>query len=140
VINEKWAKTKVLTFSTEEAVAKTVRIVREHNQIPVLYLFGSRAEGRDRYTSDIDFAFWAENEFSWEDYYLLHGKVTVALRTDRINLVWMNKADPIIVFEVIANGKVVYCQDVDLLNDFELKAKKRYYDYQFYLQKHRNGL
>lgn len=139
-VQEKWKNTRPMSISTEEAVDRVLQTAKRDKKVFLLYLFGSRATGHDKSTSDIDFAFFSSKDFSWNDYYLLHGSITKILGTDRANFLWLNKADPVITFEVIATGRILYYKDTDTLNDFELKARKNYYDYKFYLEKHRRGL
>ncbi len=141
-VKEKWRGTRPLGISTEEALNRAIEIVKGNEKVLVLYAFGSRIRGRNSASaeSDIDFAFLGDKTFTWEDYYTLHGSFSKALGTDRFNLLWLNRADPIITFEVIATGKSIYFRDPDILNDFELKAKKRFYDYKYYLERRRRGL
>ena len=47
----------------------------------------------------------------------------------------MAETAAILSFMVIKTGKVMFFRDEEILNDFEVKAKKRYYDYQLYLKK-----
>jgi len=141
VVKEKWKDTQPLRISTEEAVRRAIELMKENERILILYLFGSRGrKGEASPDSDIDFAFLTDTSFTWDDYYALHGSMSKALGTDRFNLLWLNRADPIITFEVIATGKALYFKDPDTLNDFELKAKKNFYDYRYYLERHRRGL
>jgi len=141
VVKEKWKDTQPLRISTEEAVRRAIELMKGNERILILYLFGSRGgEGEASPHSDIDFAFLTDTSFTWDDYYALHGSMSKALGTDRFNLLWLNRADPIITFEVIATGKALYFRDPDTLNDFELKAKKNFYDYRYYLERHRRGL
>lgn len=139
-VKEKWKGTRPLTISTEEAVDRALDVIREIRKVLVFYLFGSRATGGATSESDIDFAFLSSKDFSWEEYYSLRGRLSGVLGTDRFNLLWLNKADPIITFEVIAMGRPLYFKDPETLNDFELRAKKRYYDYKNYLERRRRGL
>jgi len=139
-VKEKWKNTRPLTISTKDAVERAINVVKRNNKILLLYLFGSGAKDKSIPESDIDFAFLANKGFTWEDYYTLHNSFSKALGTDRFNLLWLNKADPIITFDVIATGRPIYFRDPDALNDFELKAKKRFYDYKYYLERHRRGL
>ncbi|WP_156095567.1 type VII toxin-antitoxin system HepT family RNase toxin [Thermodesulfobacterium commune] len=84
-----------------------------------------------------DLAFYTTKDFSWKDSYQLYGELTSSLRSDRVDLVWLNRANPVLQFEVIKYGKVLFYRDADILNDYELKAKKNFYDYALYLEKHR---
>ena len=65
----------------------------------VAYLFGSRAKETENLDSDIDFAIYTSINFSFEDYLLLRSDLSLILKTDRFNLIWMNVADPIINIE-----------------------------------------
>ncbi len=137
-VKERWIKARPIKFTTEKAIS-SIRPLLEHDQrILIAYLFGSRTKKADQ-ASDIDIALYTSNKFSWEDYYILHGELAKTLRSDRIDLVWLNEADPILSFEVIKYGKVFICKNADILNDFELMSKKRYYDYALYLNKHRRN-
>lgn len=140
-VKERWRGTKEIRFSTDEAVALILPILQREHHVLAAYLFGSRAkeEGCDKAKrdADMDIAIHTARDFSWEDYYRLYGELTKALHSDRLDLVWLNKAEPIIAFEVIKTGKVLFYRDADALNEFELMAKKRYYDHVLYLKKRR---
>ena len=92
-------KTKPLKFSTKEVVNKFLEIVSKDRKILVVYLFGSRAKETENLDSDIDFAIYTSINFSFEEYLLLRSYLSLILKTDRFNLIWMNVADPIINIE-----------------------------------------
>ena len=137
-VKERREKSRPIKFTTEKAISLILPLLENDPRILTAYLFGSRIKKSDQ-SSDIDIALYTSKDFSWEDYYLLYGKLSKALCSDRLDLVWLNEADPILGFEVIKYGKVLFYTDTDLLNDFELKNKKRYYDYVLYLNKHRRN-
>ena len=139
-VKEKWKGTRPITLSTQAAVERVMPVVMEKEGILVFYLFGSRARGEGTGESDIDFAFFSTREFSWDDYYGLRGSFSKLLGTDRFNLLWLNKADAIITFEVVTTGRPLFFRDPEVLNDLELRAKKNYYDYKLYLERRRRGL
>lgn len=134
-VKERWKGTKELKFSTDEAVALIIPLLRDEPRILIAYLFGSMAREKARPSSDIDIAIYTSREFSWQDYYLIYGNLTRKLSSDRLDLLWLNKAEPILCFDVIKNGRVLFFKDSDTLNDFESRSKKRYYDYMLYLNK-----
>ncbi len=135
-IKQRWEKTNPIQYSTKEVLALVLPLLNADERILIAYLFGSRANNTKE-SSDIDIAIYTSRDFLWDDYYLLYGEITKKLHSDRLDLLWLNIAEPILCFEVIRNGKVLFYKDADILNDFELKAKKRYYDYSFYLNKRR---
>jgi predicted nucleotidyltransferase len=136
-VKERWKGTKQIKFSTDEAMTLMLSVLKTEHCILIAYLFGSRVTKKDDLSSDIDIAIYTSDDFSWQDYYLLYGNLTKRLHSDRLDLVWLNRAEPILSFDVIKNGKVLFFNNADTLNDFELKVKKRYYDYILYLNKHR---
>ncbi len=137
-VKERWGKSKPIPFTTDRAISLILPVLESHPHVLGAYLFGSRAHEGET-SSDVDIAFYTSKDFTWEDYYRLYGKISQAIRSDRIDLVWLNEADPILSFEAIKYGKVLFYKDAELLNDFELKNKKKYYDHVLYLKKHRRN-
>lgn len=101
-----------------------------------MYLFGSRAADRTDPEADFDFAILTTPSFGWDDLFRLHVPLKSALESGRFDIVWLNRADPVIAFEVTASGRCLWFRDTETLNDFELKARKRFWDYSIYLKKH----
>jgi predicted nucleotidyltransferase len=137
-VREKWSKQKPLKVSHDELKDIVLSILRENPQILISYLFGSTVKGTFKEYSDIDIAIYTSKDFSWSDFYQLYGDLTKKIHSDRVDLVWLNKAEPILCFEIIKTGRVFFYRDENVLNDFEFKTKKRYYDYIIYLRKHRS--
>ncbi len=137
-VREKWSKQRPLKASPDEVKDIVFSTLKENPQIFIAYLFGSSVKGIFKEYSDIDIAIYTSKEFSWSDFYQLYGDLTKKIHSNRVDLVWLNKAEPILCFEIIKTGRVFFYRDKDILNDFELKAKKRYYDYIIYLRKHRS--
>jgi predicted nucleotidyltransferase len=115
-------------------------------RILVVYLFGSRSPKRDRANDqaeaggderDLDLAIVTRSGFAWDDYYRLIERVGGALHSDRVDLLWLNQTDPVMTFQVIRGGAPLLYRSASVLNEFERKAKQRYYDYQIYLRKRR---
>ena len=134
-ISDRWRNTRPLTLDTEEAAGCFVEVSSADPRVLIAYLFGSRARGESAPESDIDFAFHADRAFKWGDYYLLWRSVSRALHTDRFDLVWLDMASPDIVFHVIKFGRPLFHRSDECMNDFELYAKKRFWDYKMYLGK-----
>jgi predicted nucleotidyltransferase len=118
----------------EEALASVLSLFSADPRILAGYLFGSRAAGASSPYSDIDIAFHASNDFAWNNYYMLWRDISKAFRSDRFDLLWLDRAAPDITFDVIKFGRMIFHRDDELLNDFELYAKKRFWDYKIYLR------
>jgi predicted nucleotidyltransferase len=114
-----------------------VRRTKRDSRVRVLYVFGSRAGGIAHPEADLDLAVWTSDGFRWQDLYGLRGAVTRELHSDRVDMVWLNRSDPALAFQVLKTGRVLFARDPDQLNDFELKAKQRFWDYGVRLRRHR---
>lgn len=136
-IKERWKGTKQIELNTAEAMDLILLSLKSDFRILSVYLFGSRISGKYNKASDIDMAIYTSENFFWDDYYILYGELTKRLHSDRLDLVWLNKAEPILSFGIIKEGRILFYRDADALNDFELRLKKRYYNYVLYLNKHR---
>ncbi len=136
-IMERWKGTQPILLSTDEAIASAVSLFSSNRKIIAAYLFGSRAFGSASSDSDIDLAFHASREFTWNDYYLLWRDLSKSFHSDRFDLLWLDRAAPDITFDVIKFGRMIFHRDAELLNDFELYAKKRFWDFKIYLRERR---
>lgn len=136
-LRERRQATKPILFKTDQAVSLILPLLKEYTTILITYLFGSRITARDNHDSDMDIALFTTNDFSWENYYILYGQLSKKLHSDRLDLAWLNKAEPILCFEIIRNSRILFYRDGDIVNDFESKAKKNFYDYSFYLKRHK---
>lgn len=134
-IKERWKGTTPIKVSTEELIDSVCDLFSSDDRVHAAYLFGSRSEGGNRAGSDVDLAFHASRDFHWDDYYGLRGALTKRLKSERLDLVWLDVAGPVITFEIIRLGRVFYYRDADLINEFELYAKKRFWDHREYLRK-----
>jgi len=142
-VRQRWRGTKPIRYGIDEILKMVIPIFKSDERIRTVYIFGSRVSISQTALSDIDIAFYTAREFSWKDYFLLYSELTRVLHSDRIDLIWLNRAEPVLCFEVIKNGRLCYYRDPDMLNESELTIKKKYYDYVIYLRKHRgyrNGL
>lgn len=136
-VKERWIKTKPIQYNTEEAIAAILPVLKADMRISIAYLFGSRISKTDSWLSDIDIAIYTSDDFLWEDYYALYGEITKSLRSDRVDIAWLNKTEPILSFEIIKNSRLLFFRDAETLNEFEHKSKRKYYDYVMYLNRHR---
>ena len=99
----------------------------EFQDVEIAYLFGSHVTGRARKTSDIDIAISAP-KLTLDGYCKLWSRITNTLGTEKIDLVTMSDKPVSFRYQVIREGKVIYCKDEYLLNDFELKTWQTYMD------------
>jgi len=141
-VSERWRKTKPIAVSTAEAVKLARDELQKDGRILIAYLFGSRAENLQAHRPDerdIDLAMYTSSDFASDDYFRVIERLGGVLGSDRLDLMWLNTADPTMLFQVIRDGEPLFFRDAETLNDFERKAKHRYYDYKVYLKRHKQA-
>lgn len=102
-------------------------VLRRHPSVVLAYLFGSAARGDTHARSDLDLAVLLLDT-SLSAYRALWADIHEALALQPFDLVTLNGAEPVVTFEVISEGKVLYSRSDEELNDFERKAWHRYQD------------
>lgn len=114
-------------MNIQEITNRLSTVWQEFEDVKIVYLFGSYATGEERPASDIDIAVFAP-QLTLDGYLKLWAKVTGFLGTEKIDLVTLSDKPATFRYQVIKEGKVIYCRDEDLLNDFELKTWQAYMD------------
>lgn len=94
-------------------------------ELELLVLFGSHAKGRARAASDVDLAVRCTQP---ADLDALHVALAPRLATDRIDLVDLRRAGPLLAFEVARSGHVLYEQRAGAFREFQSLASRRYCD------------
>jgi len=117
----------------QEHIAQILEKFFKHLEyIELAYLFGSTARADNGILSDIDIAVYLKNVLSKQEHNqkrleLIAG-LTTLLKSDRVDLVIMNSAPPVLNFEVIKVNMPVYVRDRDCKLDVEQKIMSRYLD------------
>ena len=137
-VRERWKGTKPVGLSTSECVDLLLPATVAEARIQAVYLFGSRAAGEGHADSDVDLAIYTTDDYEWDDLFALRGRLTGLLRTERLDLVWLNEAKAEVAFSVIRDGRLLRYADADRLNEFERRAIWRYRDRVLYLRRRRN--
>jgi len=109
-------------------------IFSQDERIIAAYLFDSYADGSAYEGSDLDLGimldpaseqgFTLNNELDWE------AKIEAVLRTDRFDLVVINKVPLTLQFRIISPAKLIYVGDDDKRCETEEQIMLRYYDCQ----------
>lgn len=98
--------------------------------IDLIFLFGSHAKNRATAKSDLDIGVYLKNRISsikvWE---LQCSLIDVYKRCD-IDLIVLNDASPLLLFDLLLNHKIIYIREEQLLYNFFSWARKRYWQYQ----------
>lgn len=133
-IRERWKNTRPLDLDTETAVSRVTEVIRRYDSINAAYLFGSRGSAEATPESDLDIAIQTTGSFSWEQTFEVGSELTRAASSPRVDLVWLNRADPVLAFDVIQTGVCIFYRDPDELNEAERLIERRFWDYRLYLR------
>lgn len=118
---ERWQRFAPLPENIVDALPGLVSLFQREGVI-IAYLFGSFARGERG--KDIDLAILLRDKPA----YYLREKINRFLETERVDLVDLRDAPPVLLFEIIRTGKPVYYVSDDELERFELRAINLYRD------------
>lgn len=99
--------------------------------VDCVYLFGSSAAGHARPDSDVDLGVLLDTSVAEERYLDRRLEVMAALEpllNRRVDVVILNRADPLLSHRIIARGKLVYCRDPVRRVRFETSRITEYLD------------
>ncbi|MFA6808487.1 MAG: nucleotidyltransferase domain-containing protein [Eubacteriales bacterium] len=104
-------------------------IINKYN-LYLLVTFGSYNTEKFHKESDIDVAYLAKEVLSTQQEYELLHDIVLYFKRDKIDLVNLSKAVPLLLYEIACNSQVLYEENNSYLN-FKLKASARYADTKF---------
>lgn len=101
------------------------------------YVFGSQAKGKIGLMSDIDIAVFFNPEISEEKQgslrYKIQNDIEIALNMpEKVDIVPLNHAQPLLEREIVYKGKIIYNQDDGQRAHYEASAIGRWLDWQWY--------
>jgi predicted nucleotidyltransferase len=106
-----------------------VKIVEKYHLV-LLFVFGSFDTERFNNNSDIDVGYIAKKTLNNEEEVNLLTELVFFFKRDLIDLVNMNSATPLLLFEAANKAKVLYEKDDSFLR-FKIKAFARYTETKF---------
>ena len=93
--------------------------------LQLIILFGSRAQGSIHPQSDIDLAFLFDQPV---DPLSLTNRVVRLLHTDRVDVVDLRRTTPLLAFSAAKNGRILYEGSPGIFNNFYSYAFRRFID------------
>jgi hypothetical protein len=100
-------------------------------EVLLVYLFGSQARGDASSLSDVDLGVFFRRTPSLDEQAQMVvdcGRV-LDLETEKVDVVALNSAPPLLKYDAVSEGKLVYqAVSDDALNDFELRAMQECFD------------
>ena len=124
----------------EKISSKTKKNFQSDKEILFAYLFGSYAKNDTSPRSDLDLAVYLKESLSAEERFQkrldLIGRLQELPPAPMIDLVCLNGAPVLLSFNVIHEGKLLCCRDELERIHFEAKTMSRFFDEQYYFQRH----
>lgn len=111
---------------TSEFVAQRLADLPEvMPDLRLLILFGSAVRGRARSQSDVDLGVQCDGPADLDALYLA---IAPRIGTDRLDLVDLRRAGPLVAFEVARKGRLLFERRPGIFREFQSLASRRYCD------------
>ena len=132
-VRQRWNGTRPLPMSTAQVLERLLPHLDAQPRVDAVYLFGSRVHNRGVSDSDLDLAIATTAGFTADELFKLGGTLTRLAGSDRIDLLWLNRADPVVAFGVLRDGRLLHYRDADRLNALERHLTLQYRDHMLLL-------
>jgi predicted nucleotidyltransferase len=100
--------------------------------VVLAYLFGSQAEGTAGPLSDVDVAVLLGPQVEREQWFQtqldLTDKLMSLFHRNKVDVVILNQATPVLAYEVVCSGQVLYEAEPGTRVDYEVAALRRFAD------------
>ncbi len=121
---EKWKRFRELPPDIKQRLERLVPLLEQHGVL-LAYLFGSLSRGKE--ANDVDLAILMQDRPAFH----LRETIVDCLGTERVDLVDLQRAPPVLRFEIIRAGYPLYVSSQALQNRFELDTLHIYRDTRF---------
>lgn len=104
--------------------------LQRYDFIVMAILFGSYAEGRETLVSDVDLGIYTNREVSLLELGLIVARLEGFLKR-KVDLIILNdlyKKRPVLAFEIVSHGKVLFCRNPYSLVEFKKSTFLYYLD------------
>jgi predicted nucleotidyltransferase len=120
-IPERWDKFSELPSDIKQRLAQLIPLF-EREGVQLAYLFGSLGQGQPGH--DVDLAILTQGEPAFR----LRPAITECLGTERLDLIDLRRASPVLRFEILRTGQLLYAVEPELVEQFELSTLRLYRD------------
>ena len=120
-IPERWTRFSELSPDVSQKLTRLISLF-EKEGVLLAYLFGSLSRGQAGH--DIDLAILTRSGPAFR----LRAAITNCLETERVDLVDLQRASPVLRFEILRTGQLLYAADQALSERFELATLRLYRD------------
>jgi predicted nucleotidyltransferase len=123
-IKERWQGFRELPPDVEQRLGRLIPLF-EREGVLLAYLFGSLAQGREAH--DVDLALLVRDQPAFR----LRMPIADCLQTERVDLVDLRDAPPVLRFEIVRTGRLLYAADEEEQERFEMATIHLYRDTRF---------
>lgn len=123
-LGEMYPKKHMTKFNVDEIKNNLAPLFNDEG-LQLVLLFGSVASGKEYHKSDIDLGFLFDRPI---DILSLTNRVIQLLRKDKVDVVDLRRASPLLKFLAIRQGKVLFEQRLGLFNAFQSLTFRIYVD------------
>jgi predicted nucleotidyltransferase len=136
-IAERWKGFAELPADFKQKVQQLPPLLKEHGVL-LAYLFGSLSRGNAPHDGahDVDLAIWSTEVPA----YRLRQPISDCLGTERLDLVDLQRASPVLRFEILRTGQPIYVADEDFQQRYELQTIRVYQDTSYLRRRQREIL
>lgn len=120
-ITERWRGFKQLPAAIKQKLEHLIPLFEQKGVI-LAYLFGSLAQSQ--YGQDVDLGILTQGE----SVFRLRAAITDWLGTERVDLVDLSQASPVLRFEILRTGQLLYAANEAICEQFELATLHLYRD------------
>ena len=112
-------------INIEEKIKLINTTILNKVQCEAIVLFGSYSRGTQNKESDIDIAIKPENEISKKDLFYLSQELEDIIKND-IDLVNLDDINDSFRYEILINGKTIFCKDEFKFKMYKLDMYREY--------------
>jgi len=121
-----------INHNLKERLPVLIEGFKKDPRINALYLFGSYARDKIKPLSDIDIAVLLRNSQAKKDYWDIKlgllNKAMAILGTDEIDFVLLNEAPYELGYNILKEGRILFCRDEKERQEFQEKIVMDYLD------------
>jgi len=118
---ERWLRFKELPPNIREKLNQLIPLF-QHEGVKLAYLFGSLS--RQETGNDVDLAIWVEDKPAYQ----LRQAIMDCLSIERLDLVDLQQAPPVLKFEILQTGRLLFAADEATETNFVLSTLRQYKD------------
>ena len=109
----------------DEKKNQIIKEIAIHHNLDLVVLFGSYVKGRAMKESDIDIGVFSKTvTLTLDDEIILNKEFSELLKNDKIDISIMSPNNPLLMYNILKNGEILYTTEKKLFDVLKLYAWK----------------